>query len=146
MNKPIDSHLLVSLQFASIAVGLVPFDGPQGAPLWLALSGLGVLVGIYTLLHNRLGNFAVYPEPLGHAQLITSGPYRWVRHPMYLSLLLFMSGVAMYNGSLLNQLSLLTLLLAVLGKMYKEERYLHAHFDGYTEYSGNNKRLLPFIY
>lgn len=145
-NPPASSHLLVALQFVSIGMGLFPYAGQQGSPWWLIASGLGVLVGLYTLLHNRLGNFGVYPEPREQAQLVTSGPYQWVRHPMYLSVLLFMLGIAMYNGGLLNQLSLVTLLAAILGKMHREERYLHQAFDGYGKYACNCKRLLPFIY
>lgn len=146
MNRPAGSHALVALQFLSIGLGLFPYAGQQGSPWWLIASALGILVGLYTLLHNRLGNFGVYPEPLEQARLVTSGPYRWVRHPMYLSVLLFMLGVAMYNGGLLNQLALITLLLAILGKMHREERYLHQQFDGYGDYACNCKRLIPFIY
>jgi protein-S-isoprenylcysteine O-methyltransferase Ste14 len=140
------SHLLVALQFLSILFGIYPFGTPQGSLWWLAVSALGVLVGVWTLLHNRVGNFGVYPEPIADAQLVTSGPYRWVRHPMYLSLLLFMIGAALYNGRLLNLLSLVTLLIAIVGKMNREERYLHTRFGDYAIYSGNNKRLIPFIY
>lgn len=146
MAKPLSSHFLVGLQFASIAVGLIPFGGQTGSTAWLAISALGIGVGIYTLLHNRLGNFGVYPEPLGHAELVTTGPYQWVRHPMYSSLLLFMLGAAMFNGHLLNQLALIPLTFAILGKMEKEEAYLREHFDGYGEYCCTNKRLVPFIY
>lgn len=146
MKASTGSHLLVALQFASITMGLIPYAGQQGSPWWLAASALGTLVGLYTLLHNRPGNFGVYPEPREQAQLVTSGPYRWVRHPMYLSVLLFMLGIAMYNGGLLNQLSLLTLLAAILGKMHREERLLQQRFDGYQDYACHCKRLIPFIY
>ena len=146
MRKPASSHALVTAQFCSIACGAIPYAGNQGSAWWLVATLLGILVGVHTLLHNRPGNFAVYPEPLAHAQLITSGPYRWVRHPMYLAVLLFMLGIAMYNGALLNQLAMLGLLLAILGKMNREEAYLREHFDGYAEYSLRNKRLLPFLY
>lgn len=140
------SHGLVTLQFVSIAIGVFPYSSPQGSFWWLTASSLGVFIGLYTLRHNRLGNFAVYPEPLLHSELITSGPYRWIRHPMYLSLLLFMLGIAMYNGGLFNHLSLLTLCIAIFGKMHKEESYLRSHFDGYDNYRLKNKRLIPFIY
>lgn len=146
MHKPLSSHLLVGIQLVSIALGLLPYAGQPGSPWWLIASALGIVVGLYTLAHNRLGNFGIYPEPLGHAELVTSGPYQWVRHPMYLALLLFMLGIAMYNGALLNQLSLAGLLFAVVGKMNKEEAYLREHFDGYADYCCNNKRLVPFLY
>ncbi len=146
MKPPVSSHLLVAPQFASIGMGLYPYAGQQGAAEWLIVSVIGILIALYTLLHNRLGNFAVYPEPLEQARLVTSGPYRWVRHPMYLAVLLFMLGIAMYNGGLLNQLSLITLFLAILGKMNREERYLRGCFDDYGDYACNCKRLIPFIY
>ncbi len=146
MKPPASSHSLVALQFVAIGMGLLPYAGQQGSTWWLSVSLAGIGVGLYTLLHNRLGNFGVYPELLERARLVTSGPYRWVRHPMYLAVLLFMFGVAMFNGGLLNQLSLGLLLIAVLGKMHKEERYLHARFGDYREYCDSCKRLIPFIY
>lgn len=147
MRKSIASHLLVALQFTAIGIGLVPWDGsPQGAPAWLVLSALGGLIGIYALAHNRLGNFAIYPEPLEQARLITSGPYRWVRHPMYLALLLFMAGIAAWNGTWYNLASLPVLLIAILGKAQREERYLRERFTDYADYCRRCKRLIPFIY
>ena len=146
MATPFSSHVLVTIQFISIAAGLIPFAGHSGSPFWLTATVVGIGVGLYTLLHNRLGNFGVYPEPLGHAELVTSGPYQWVRHPMYLAVLLFMVGVAMYNGHLLHLLSLITLTLAIIGKMNREEAYLREHFDEYGDYSCTNKRLVPFLY
>ncbi len=146
MKIPPSSHALVALQLVSIGVGLLPYAGQSGSAWWLGVSVAGILIGLYTLVHNRIGNFGVYPELLEQASLVISGPYRWVRHPMYLSVLLFMLGVTMYNGGLLNQLALVTLLLAIVGKMVKEEHYLKQRFGHYHAYSDNSKRLIPFIY
>jgi len=145
MSAPSSSHFLVSLQFSAIGLGVFPFT-ESTTPLWLIISILGGLVGIFTLAHNKLGNFGVYPEPVDGAQLITSGPYRWVRHPMYLSLLLFMFGIIMYNGNVLNYLALPFLLIAIIGKMNKEEIYLRSLFTDYADYSSRCKRVLPYIY
>ena len=62
MKPPVSSHLLVAPQFASIGMGLYPYAGQQGAAEWLIVSVIGILIALYTLLHNRLGNFAVYPN------------------------------------------------------------------------------------
>ena len=95
-----NSRLLVGMQFTAIGLGLFPWLGSEAQLIWAVPGVLGVLVGIYTLAHNRLGNFGVFPELVNGARLITSGPYRWVRHPMYLSLLLFMLGASQLSHRL----------------------------------------------
>ena len=106
-NKSTISHILVSLQFSAIVIVAWPFVAqPAGRLQWLAISALGLIVGLYTLAHNKLGNFGIYPEPIPDACLVTTGPYRWIRHPMYASLLLFMLGVALYRHAWPNYLGL----------------------------------------
>lgn len=146
-KSPASSHALVGTQFLSIGVCVFPFV-PQSQPNWfmLIVSLIGVALGIYTVMHNRIGNFAIYPEPMEGAKLITSGPYRWVRHPMYLSLLLIMLGIVLLNNILWNYLGMLFLIIAILGKMQREEAYLMNHFNEYSDYFTRTKRLIPFLY
>ena len=146
MTHPARSHLLVVLQFSAIGLCVYPFADQRFGLLALLLGAAGIAAGIWTLWHNRPGNFSVYPEPMDDCRLITSGPYRYVRHPMYLSLLLMMAGIALYNDHWLNALGFVLVLLAVLGKMDAEERYLGSAFEEYASYSADTKRLLPFIY
>jgi protein-S-isoprenylcysteine O-methyltransferase Ste14 len=141
------SHLLVTLQFTSIVIIAWPFLAQAGdRTQWLAISALGVVVGLYTLAHNKLGNFGIYPEPLPDACLVTTGPYRWIRHPMYSSLLLFMLGIALYRHAWPNYVGLLLLVVAVFGKMHREEAHLHQKFADYSAYVKRTHRLLPRIY
>ena len=141
------SHLLVGLQFSAIAVIAWPFFPPSlGRLSWLSISALGLVVGLYTLAHNRLGNFGIYPEPIPDSVLVTSGPYGHVRHPMYTSLLLFMLGIALYRHAWPNYLGLLLLAVAIFGKMHREEAHLHAKFADYSDYVQRTHRLLPRVY
>ena len=141
------SHALVVLQFSAIAIIAWPFFDAAGDRLqWLSISALGVIVGLYTLAHNKLGNFGIYPEPIPDACLVTTGPYRWIRHPMYTSLLLFMLGIALYRHGWPNYVGMLLLAVAIFGKMHREEAHLHTKFDDYSDYVKRTHRLLPKIY
>ncbi len=141
------SHALVLLQFAAIGIVAWPFVAPGTERLqWLSISAIGLLVGLYTLAHNKLGNFDIYPEPLPDACLVTTGPYRWIRHPMYTSLLLMMVGIAVYYNAWPNYVGLLLLGIAVYGKIRREESHLHLRFDDYSDYVKRTHRLIPKIY
>ena len=141
------SHFLVALQFTAIVVIAWPFVAVGSARLeWLAISALGVVVGLYTLAHNKLGNFGIYPEPIPDACLVTTGPYRWIRHPMYTSLLLFMLGIALSWHAWPNYVGMGLLAAAIYGKMHLEERHLHQQFADYSDYVKRTHRLLPKVY
>jgi len=146
-EKSLTSHLLVGLQFTAIVIIAWPFAVESAVRLeWLSLSALGAIVGLYTLAHNKLGNFGIYPEPIPDACLVTTGPYQWIRHPMYTSLLLFMLGIALYKHAWPNYLGMALLALAILGKMRREETHLHLKFADYSDYVKRTHRLIPRIY
>jgi len=141
------SHLQVSVQLAGVAlccwpVGLLN----QGSAGWLLLCLAGAAAGIWTLFHNRMGNFGIYPEPRPGAELITSGPYQWVRHPMYSALILMMIGVTGYNGHGLNAGGLVLVAVAVVTKAGREERFLMERFRGYRAYAAATRRFIPGVY
>ncbi len=146
-EKSTVSHLLVALQFTAIVIIAWPFLGPGAGPRALAgVSVLGIIVGLYTLAHNKLGNFGIYPEPIPDSVLVTTGPYNRIRHPMYTSLLLFMLGIALYRHAWPNYVGLLLLTIAIFGKMHREEAHLHIRFEDYSDYVKRTHRLIPKIY
>jgi protein-S-isoprenylcysteine O-methyltransferase len=81
-------------------------------------------------------------------QLVRSGPYRWIRHPMYAAALLWAIGWPLIIGSLLGAaVTLLILLPALLRRIGREETDLRRVFgEEYVAYSTQTRRLLPFIY
>jgi protein-S-isoprenylcysteine O-methyltransferase len=80
-------------------------------------------------------------------QLITTGPYRYVRHPSYTGTLLIFLG---FGLCLLNIFSLAAMFLpiaaAFLWRMHVEEAALRAALVKYAAYAANTKRLIPFLY
>lgn len=80
--------------------------------------------------------------------VITTGPYRLLRHPSYAGLLLVLGGIGLTYG---NWLSLLALtVIPLLGFVYRirvEEAALSATLgDAYTSYARGRKRLIPFVW
>jgi len=144
MKKPLLSRTLVAVQFGAMAVLLL--TGPWFAStLWgLMLQGLGIAVGLWGIATMK--RFNIVPDPRPDCQLVCHGPYRWIRHPMYLSILLFFTPPVVEAPTPL-RLGIYALLIAdLLIKLSYEERLLCAHLNGYDDYCRRSKRLLPFIW
>lgn len=139
--------MLVAGQLGCIALCCYP-QGWQnvGSPWWLLLCVAGALLGVVVLFYNRPGNFSIYPEICEGATLITEGPYRWMRHPMYTALIMMMIGVSGYNGRWINQVAALALIAIVVTKALREEKLLPRIFPAYPDYANTTKRFIPYIY
>jgi len=141
------NHLLVFIQFFGIALCCYPVGlQNHGSPLWLILCALGSMLGVLALGFNKIGNFSVYPEIKSHAKLITTGPYRFIRHPMYSALIIMMLGITLYNFHPINAIGAVMVPFAVINKANIEEKLLLEKFSEYAIYQQTSKRFLPYLY
>ena len=140
------SLTLVVIQFACL--GLIALTGPvfpaNGLLLTLELMGLGL--GIWAVLTMGIGNFNVAPDPLKWSRLVARGPYRAIRHPMYLALLLLTLPLVVTEFSALRLAMWLALFADLLLKLNYEEELLAARLEGYREYQQHTYRFIPLIY
>ncbi len=145
-SKPLVSYTLVFLQFA--ALGILALTGPIIArtPLWLALELAGLALGLWALWSMRRSLPNITPDVRPNATLVRSGPYRWIRHPMYTMLLLAGGAVVLNAPSALRAAVWVLLVGVLLVKIRYEERLLSAHFTDYAAYQQESKRLVPFVY
>jgi len=140
--------LLVVLQFGLIAMmiyfskGLQVFiDDTFALPVFL----MGLSFGLWALNHNQLGNFHIRPKLKENSQLITTGIYQFIRHPMYSSVIIMMFAVLISTPSVI-EIILFTLLIAVLVlKALKEESLWMDHDETYNEYRKKSKLFIPYI-
>lgn len=140
------SHVLVLGQLTGIALACYPVGWiNRGSVAYLGVCALGTVLGLLALYYNRPGNFGIYPEVRPDTQLVTVGPYRLIRHPMYSSLIVMMGGVSLYNGHPLNFAGAALVAAVVIGKALIEERLLPAVFPEYTDYQTRTKRFVPFV-
>jgi len=140
--------LFVGVQFALIAALVAIPNGSswtlRGPAAWLALAAqvAGALVMVVAALGLGRG-LTPMPLPNERTRLRTTGPYRWVRHPIYSGLLAFTAALAAGSGSL-GAVGLVAVLAAVLtAKARWEETYLCRTFDGYAQYAETTGRFVP---
>jgi protein-S-isoprenylcysteine O-methyltransferase Ste14 len=142
-------NLLVALQFGVLlllAVLAAPRVWQGHLPLMsLTLAGLSVLLGVWTLAYNRLGNFNIHPAPKASGELVTGGPYRLIRHPMYSAVLLAAAAMAWLVTPWLGVLAWAALVLVLFTKANLEEHWLREHHPGYAAYCQQCKRFVPWL-
>ncbi|MHB1432769.1 MAG: methyltransferase family protein [Streptosporangiaceae bacterium] len=119
--------------------------GPWRAGIGLALLALGLGFAVWARLHIGR-NWGTPMTRKDEPELVTSGPYRLVRHPIYSGILVAGLGTAVA----LSWLWLIAVALAAVYFGYSaiiEERYLAERFpDSYPEYQRSTKRLVPFVF
>jgi len=122
------------------------FMFPVQSVVGLALFVIGLtimLVGQITLWRNYSGTVVIRENH----QLITHGIYRFTRNPMYLGLIMVVTGLPVYVASLYGFLTSLALIPIVLNRIRLEEILLSEEFqDAYQKYKETTKKLIPFIY
>ena len=78
--------------------------------------------------------------------LVTTGPYRYWRHPIYASIIFFVwAGQIQAPGAVPLALAA-TITLGLLARMLIEERFLIHAYPEYPTYARKAKRLIPFVY
>ncbi len=117
---------------------------------WLQILGaLLVLIG-YVLLRSVLKVLGSNYSPLFDAflpkQIITTGHYQNIRHPIYLYNLFVSFGLALSSGLLWVLISTLIGFTFVMRAISIEEKYLQSHFPAYTSYMNKSWKILPCIY
>jgi protein-S-isoprenylcysteine O-methyltransferase Ste14 len=80
-------------------------------------------------------------------QVVSTGPYARVRHPMYAGALLMLLATPIALGSWRGLVMFIPMLGAIVMRLQDEERYLSRHLSGYAEYQANVRhRLVPRVW
>lgn len=118
---------------------------PWTAGLGGALIGLGGVVGILGALH--LGkNRTAFPKPIQEGELIETGIYGWIRHPLYSSLICLGLGWSLSRWSGWAGLATLGLGALLNAKARREEVWLEQVYPGYRQYRKRVRRFVPGLY
>ncbi|MGO9931203.1 MAG: protein-S-isoprenylcysteine O-methyltransferase [Steroidobacteraceae bacterium] len=155
---PLEIVLLALMWIAAIILPLVAIFTPLLAfadyplhPLAFAIGAVALCPGIWLFYrsHADLGkNWSVSLEIREDHQLITSGVYRLIRHPMYAAIfLLALAQTLLLSNWLAGPACLLALLLMFVLRIGREERMMLEKFGGaYTDYMNRTNRLIPHLW
>jgi protein-S-isoprenylcysteine O-methyltransferase Ste14 len=110
------------------------------------LTALGLFGAVWarSYLGRNWSGYVTYKEG---QTLVTTGPYRYVRHPIYTSMILMFIGTILYYGSPFIAIFFVVLTIDFVLRTRKEEQIMIELFgEKYTEYMKRTKRLIPLIY
>lgn len=139
------------VHLVAIAATWLPFTLPILAtratdPALVTASNVLVVVGLgWSLWSLRtLGtSFSIVPQA---RKVVTAGPYRWVRHPLYVGELLSLFGVVLSFPSVASVAAWCLLVLAQAFRTIHEERVLLATLSDYSDYQARTARLVPGLF
>jgi protein-S-isoprenylcysteine O-methyltransferase Ste14 len=121
---------------------------PPAAKLagWLVLAGYFAL-NLWVMAHNAFLSAVVRVQTERGHTVVTTGPYRAVRHPMYAALCLLAAGLPLALGSWWGLIPGGLLALTFVFRTDQEDRFLMAHLAGYAEYAQRTRyRLVPGVW
>ena len=128
---------------AWLAWASVPFpDSIRWAGLGIALAGFALL----QWAQNTLGkNWSDTPRMMESQALVTSGPYYWIRHPIYTAFLLILGATLLISANWLVGLSFIAMTaLEIASRIGFEESLMVEYFGNeYREYMKRTGRILP---
>ena len=144
----VQAVLLLALVLAPGAADTASWSMPWRAAhlaVTLLLASGGTVVLLAAAL--RLGaSLTPFPAPLATGQLVTSGVYRLVRHPIYAGIILLALALAWSRFALPAALPSVALLAFFDRKARREERWLSERYPDYPAYRQRSWRFVPWLY
>jgi protein-S-isoprenylcysteine O-methyltransferase Ste14 len=109
--------------------------------------GIGSTLGLWSVVVMLEGSkLHITATVDARAVLVTTGPYKIIRHPMYSSVLLLCFGLLLTNLTFVRVAVYGALLWDLILKLSLEECLLTDHFEEYRKYKVGTYRLVPFIF
>ena len=151
---------VLMLLFFSAGVGLyiipgfdvVRYEWSEPLPVWMRIIAMLMHLPCFVILgwvmrENTYLSQVVKIDHEREHQVVTSGPYRLVRHPMYTVAIILLFAVPVALGSRFALIFSFFLTAILIVRTYFEDRTLHAELNGYRDYAKQTQyRLIPGIW
>lgn len=144
MLRTISLAALLLMTLAS--VGLLvrgAFFSSQPVVIMAEVTAVALMVWARLAFGRRSFHAAANPTAGG---LVTTGPYRFIRHPIYTAVCLFGWSGILAHWSPINVLLGALLLAGAVGRMLCEERLIIEVYPEYRDYARATKRMVPYVF
>ena len=142
--------VLAHLVIAGLDAGRFHWSGEVAVPMHAAglmVYTLGLWLALWAMSTNRFFSPVVRMQKERGHHLVTTGPYRFVRHPGYVGVMSATLGEGLALGSYWSLVPLVVLFLLFIRRTALEDRFLLAELEGYAEFAQKVRyRLLPGIW
>jgi protein-S-isoprenylcysteine O-methyltransferase Ste14 len=128
----------------ALLVLLIRGDLLSSSPYVIAAQILAIALNVWTRRSFGAGQFSVGAEP-GEGRLLTNGPFKFIRHPMFAAALLFLWASILGHWSLTNAMIGLVVTGFIAVRIITEEQLLRTKYPEYVEYSKKTKRIIPYL-
>lgn len=132
--------ILVLVMFGLIVRG----DILASTPITIAAQVAAALLMLWARLTFGLRSFHAGADPT-EGGLVTTGPYRYLRHPIYAAILLFVTAAVLSHLAPATVVLLLAAALGAAMRIFAEERLLIGRYPEYVEYAARTKRIIPYL-
>jgi protein-S-isoprenylcysteine O-methyltransferase Ste14 len=148
VNPKLNSLVATLILMASVVALYLSHSLIAKLPVGIALQIAAAVLMLWARITFGARSFHATANPT-EGGLVTNGPYRFWRHPIYAAVLLFAWTGVLTQGA---PPSLISIFLAAAAtfttgiRIYSEEQLLRQTFPGYADYAGRTKRLIPFVF
>ncbi len=137
---------LVTIQFLCLALLAIATNWLT-LPWWsFLLMGISGTLAMWAMVVMKLGNFNIVPYPVETGIMVSWGPYKVIRHPMYTSIFIFAFALLAGQFDYLKLFISLSLVAGLVVKMLFEESLLCRHYPGYEAYMMKTNRVIPWVW
>ena len=153
-QRPIQKLIVACSAIPGIAAFIVPgLDhrfGWSSVPSWLSIIGVILIIVamwmVYRVFRENSYGSATVQITQGQ-QVISTGPYAVVRHPMYSSAVVYLVGLSLALGSYWALIPAILTILGLVWRLFDEEKFLAENLPGYTDYCAKVRwHLIPGVF
>ena len=146
MIKDYKAFFLTLIQYTTLPLMMWLMHWFSINPILLVIQVLGLIVASWAIFEMQKSKINIAPTPRKGATLVDTGIYKWIRHPMYTSLLMVFIPMVIENYTIINLAIFLFFAINLILKLEYEETLLVKFFPNYQEYQQRSFKVIPLIY